>query len=36
MIHWAWLIPAMMFGAGVGIFTLAIFVGGNNGLEDEE
>lgn len=36
MIHWAWLIPAMMFGAGVGVFTLAMFVGGDDDVEEED
>lgn len=36
MIHWAWLIPAIMLGAGVGVFTLAMFVGGDDEEDVEE
>lgn len=30
MIHWAWLIPAFIFGAGGGFITLALMMATKN------
>lgn len=36
MIHWAWLIPAVIGGGIVGVLAMCMVVGGAIGGEDDE